>query len=70
MAEIVAHITGTIFQIEKKVGESVVEDEEVIILESMKMEIPLESPIDGIITEILVAEGDPVEEGTVVAIVE
>ena len=70
MADIVAQITGTILKIEIQAGETVCEDEEVIILESMKMEIPLESPIDGVITEILVKEGDPVEEGAVVAVVE
>lgn len=70
MAEIIAHITGTIFKIEKPVGAQVSEGEEVIILESMKMEIPLESPINGVIKEIRVAEGDPVDEDMVVAIVE
>jgi biotin carboxyl carrier protein len=70
MAEIIAHIAGTIFQIEKQVGDSVAEGEEVIILESMKMEIPIESPINGVIKEILVEEGDPVDEDMVVAIVE
>ena len=70
MADIVAHITGTIFKIEKKIGEAVAEEDEVIILESMKMEIPLESPIDGVIKEILVEEGEAVDEGAVVAIVE
>lgn len=70
MADIEAHITGTIFQIEKKVGDPVSEGDEVIILESMKMEIPLESPIDGTITEIRVQQGQAVNEGAVVAVVE
>ncbi len=70
MAEITAHITGTIFKIEKQVGDKVVTGDEVIILESMKMEIPLESPIDGVVKEILVEEGQAVEEGDVIAIVE
>lgn len=70
MTEITAHIAGTIFKIEKQVGDNVAEGDEVIILESMKMEIPLESPIDGVIKEIRVAEGDPVDENMVVAIVE
>jgi acetyl-CoA carboxylase biotin carboxyl carrier protein len=70
MAEITAHIAGTIFKIEKQAGEAVSEGDEVIILESMKMEIPLESPINGVIKEILVAKGDPVDENMVVAIVE
>ena len=70
MADITAHITGTIFRIEKRLGELVAAGEEVIILESMKMEIPLESPIAGVITAMLVHEGEAVEEGTVLAVVE
>jgi acetyl-CoA carboxylase biotin carboxyl carrier protein len=70
MTEITAHITGTIFKIEKQVGESVAAGDEVIILESMKMEIPLESPVAGTIKEILVEEGQAVEEGAVLAVVE
>lgn len=70
MANVVAHITGTVFAIHKEIGDAVAKEEEIIILESMKMEIPLESPIAGIVTAILVNEGDPVEEGAVTAIVE
>ena len=70
MAEITAHITGTIFKIEKKVGDAVAEGDEVIILESMKMEIPVEAPQAGTITEIRVVVGQPVDEGAVIAIVE
>lgn len=70
MAEITAHITGTIFKIEKQPGESVAAGDEVIILESMKMEIPLESPVTGTIKNILVEEGQAVEEGTVLAVIE
>ena len=58
MAEITAHITGTIFKIEKQTGDTVAEGDEVIILESMKMEIPLESPIAGVVKQICVAEGE------------
>jgi acetyl-CoA carboxylase biotin carboxyl carrier protein len=69
MANITAHITGTIFKIEKRVGDRVAAGDEVIILESMKMEIPLESPIAGVVQQILVKEGQAVEEGALVAIV-
>jgi acetyl-CoA carboxylase biotin carboxyl carrier protein len=69
MADITAHITGTIFKIEKHVGDSVAAGEEVVILESMKMEIPLESPIAGVVQQILVEEGQAVEEGTLVAVI-
>ncbi len=65
--DIKAHITGTVWKIEVGVGDEVEEDEVVIILESMKMEMPIEAPADGTITELLVAEGDSVQEGQVVA---
>jgi acetyl-CoA carboxylase biotin carboxyl carrier protein len=58
-----AHITGTVWKIEVKVGEAVREGQTVVILESMKMEMPVESAADGKVTAILVAEGQSVEEG-------
>ncbi len=70
MADLLAHITGTVFEIAKQVGDQVSQGEEVIILESMKMEIPLESPIDGTITKISFAVGDAVNEGVIVAVIE
>lgn len=68
--DIKAHITGTVWKIEAKVGETLDEDDVVMILESMKMEMPIEAPADGEITAILVAEGDSVQEGQVVAQIE
>jgi acetyl-CoA carboxylase biotin carboxyl carrier protein len=61
-----AHITGTVWKIEVKVGDAVAEGQTVVILESMKMEMPVESPAAGKVTSILVKEGDPVEEGAAV----
>jgi acetyl-CoA carboxylase biotin carboxyl carrier protein len=58
-----AHITGTVWKIEVKVGDSVAEGQTVAILESMKMEMPVESPSAGTVTAILAKEGQPVEEG-------
>ena len=58
-----AHITGTVWKIEVKVGEAVTEGQTVVILESMKMEMPVESPSAGTVTAILVKEGLSVEEG-------
>jgi len=58
-----AHITGTVWKIEVKVGDTVAEGQTVVILESMKMEMPVESTAAGKVTAILVKEGDPVEEG-------
>ncbi|MCG3174080.1 MAG: Biotin/lipoyl attachment protein [Myxococcota bacterium] len=65
-----AHITGTVWKIVKKVGDKVGEGEEIMILESMKMEMPIESPAAGTITEIRVEEGVPVNEGDIVAVLE
>jgi acetyl-CoA carboxylase biotin carboxyl carrier protein len=58
-----AHITGTVWKIEVKVGDQVSEGQTVVILESMKMEMPVESPADGTVRAILIKEGQSVEEG-------
>ena len=58
-----AHITGTVWKIEVKIGDSVTEGQTVVILESMKMEMPVESPAAGRVSTVLVKEGDSVEEG-------
>ena len=65
--DIKAHITGTVWKVEVEVGEEIEEEEVVLILESMKMEMPVEAPADGTITEILVKPEDSVQEGQVVA---
>ncbi len=72
MAEIrvQSEITGKVWQIEAKVGDKVAEDDPIVVLESMKMEIPIGAPVAGTVTEILVAEGDAVEEGQDVAVME
>ncbi|HEY3354914.1 MAG TPA: biotin/lipoyl-binding carrier protein [Polyangia bacterium] len=64
--EICAHITGTVWKIEVTPGQAVAEGDVVLILESMKMEMPLEAPRAGTIGDIKVKEGDPVQEGAVV----
>ena len=58
-----AHITGTVWKIEVKVGDAVEEGQTVAILESMKMEMPVEAPAKGTVKSIAVAEGQAVEEG-------
>ena len=63
MATVNAHITGTVWKIEVKVGERIDEGTVVSILESMKMEMPVESEIAGTVTKILVAEAQAVSEG-------
>ncbi len=71
MAEDVkAHITGVVFQITSKVGDSLAAGDPVIVLESMKMEIPVEAPRAGRVKEIKVAEGQTVQDGDIVAVLE
>jgi acetyl-CoA carboxylase biotin carboxyl carrier protein len=67
--EITAHITGTVWKIEKRVGDRVAEGDAIVILESMKMEMPVESPVAGSILEIRCKESDAVQEGAVLAVV-
>ena len=70
MAEVKAELVGNLWKIVTEVGQQVEEDDTLMILESMKMEIPITSPVSGTVTQILVAEGDVVQEGQTVAIVE
>jgi len=63
VAGIEAHITGTIWKIEVAVGDTVEEGDTVLILESMKMEMPVEAEDGGTVKEILVKEGQSVSEG-------
>ena len=64
MAKVIkAHITGTVWKIEVKKGDSVTEGTVVAILESMKMEMPVEAEDEGTVEEILVKEGEAVTEG-------
>ena len=66
--KIEAIVTGKVWKIEKQEGDRVDAGEEIMILESMKMEIPIESPIAGVIRKVSVTEGDSVNEGQVVAL--
>lgn len=68
--EVRAHITGTVWKIEVEIGEEVEEDDDLIILESMKMEMPVPAPCDGVVKEILIKEGDAVNEDQVLIIME
>ena len=63
-----SEITGKVWAIEASVGDSLKEEDTIIVLESMKMEIPIVAPQDGNLKKILVAEGDAVTEGQDVAI--
>ena len=68
--EVEAQIAGSVWKIEKAVGDAVEEEDVILILESMKMEIPVEAPCGGTLTEIRVAEGDAIEEGAVLAVID
>ena len=68
--EVKAHITGTVWKIEKKVGDKVNEGDVLVILESMKMEMPIEAPVAGTISKITVSEAQPVNEGDVVVVID
>ena len=70
MAEIrvKSEIAGSVWKIEVAIGDEVAEDDPLIILEAMKMEIPLLAPRAGVVRAILVAEGEPIAEGDVAVI--
>ncbi len=70
MANLAAHITGTVVRIEKQPGEDVAEGDTVVILESMKMEMPLEAEREGRVKEIRCQEGQAVTEGDVLVVLE
>ena len=70
MADIEAHITGTVWKIEVAVGDAIEEGDTVVILESMKMEMPVESEDDGTVAEIKCEEGQSVQEGEVLVVLE
>ena len=65
-----AQIAGSVWKIETTVGAEVEEEDVLMILESMKMEIPVEAPCAGRVSEIRVAEGDAIEEGAILAVIE
>jgi acetyl-CoA carboxylase biotin carboxyl carrier protein len=70
VAGIDAHITGTVWKIEVGVGDPVEEGDTVVILESMKMEMPVEAEDEGMVKEILVEEGQAVSEGDTLVVLE
>lgn len=68
--DIESEVTGNVWKVLKSAGDSVDEGEVIMILESMKMEIPVESPSAGTLVDVLVAPEDQVEEDQVVAVLE
>jgi acetyl-CoA carboxylase biotin carboxyl carrier protein len=65
--DIKTEITGSVCKVFATPGQKVQEDEAIVMLESMKMEIPISAPESGTVKEILAAEGEVVTEGSVIA---
>ena len=68
--QVLSEVSGSVWKIEAASGAEVGADDTILIIESMKMEIPVAAPRAGKVVEIRVAEGDPVKEGQVVAVIE
>jgi acetyl-CoA carboxylase biotin carboxyl carrier protein len=70
LPEVAAHITGTVWRIDCKVGQEIQEGDVVVVLESMKMEMPVEAEDEGVVKEITCAEGQSVSEGDTLVVLE
>ncbi len=68
--DVLAPMAGKIIKINVEVGSEIEEDEEIIIIEAMKMETPIFAPCDGKITKIMKKEGDEIEEDDPLATIE
>ena len=64
-----SQVTGTVWKVERQTGATLADGETILIIKSMKMEIPVDAPAAGVLHELLVAEGDAVTEGQVLAVV-
>jgi acetyl-CoA carboxylase biotin carboxyl carrier protein len=63
-----SEVTGSVWKVEVAVGQSVNEGDPLVIVESMKMEIPITAPAAGVVREILVAEGEPVADDQAIVV--
>lgn len=70
MTEVKAELVGSVWKVEVAPGHEVGEDDVLLIIESMKMEIPVTAPVAGRVAEVKVVEGDVVREGQVLAVIE
>jgi acetyl-CoA carboxylase biotin carboxyl carrier protein len=68
--EITAEVTGRVVRVEAQVGARVAKEDVLLVLESMKMEIPVEAPDTGVVIELRVQEGESVAEGDSLVIME
>lgn len=69
MAEIVSEMVANVWKVLVSVGDQVAEGDTLVILESMKMEIPVEATVSGKVEEVRVVEGGVVQEGDVIAVI-
>lgn len=70
MTEVRAEITANVWQVHVEVGQQVAQGETIAVLESMKMEIPVECPVAGTVSRLHVAPEGQVQEGDVIAVIE
>jgi acetyl-CoA carboxylase biotin carboxyl carrier protein len=70
LPEVEAHITGTVWKIECEIGQEVAEGDTLVVLESMKMEMPVEAEDEGVVSEIVCEEGQSVSEGDTLVVLE
>ena len=70
MTEVHAEITANVWQVHVEKGQTVAEGDTLAILESMKMEIPVEAPVGGTVTDVKVKPEDQVQEGDLIAVIE
>ena len=70
MVDVVAEIAANVWQVPVEAGQAVATGDTIAILESMKMEIPVEAPVGGTVAELRVAPDDQVNEGDVIAVID
>jgi acetyl-CoA carboxylase biotin carboxyl carrier protein len=70
VAEVLSEMVANVWRVVVAAGQAVTAGDPLVILESMKMEIPVESPADGTVIEVRVQEGGVVQEGDVIAVIE
>jgi acetyl-CoA carboxylase biotin carboxyl carrier protein len=70
MTEVKAELVGNVWKVEAQAGDQVQADDVLLVLESMKMEIPVMAPVSGTVRELRVKEQDVVKEGQVLAVID
>ncbi|MEU6717646.1 biotin/lipoyl-binding carrier protein [Nonomuraea sp. NPDC046802] len=70
MAEVRAEMVANVWKVVVSEGDTVIDGDTLVILESMKMEIPVIAEDDGVVAQLKVAEGDVIQEGDLIAVIE